>query len=67
MGRFLFTPYSAAQTAREGYVWPSIEFYDAAAIDEVLGDGWTRRSTEHAVLEREDETLAEWRVVVEKT
>ena len=66
-GRFLFTPYSAAQTAREGYVWPSIEFYDRPAIDEVLGDGWTRRSTEHAVLEREDETLAEWRVVVEKT
>lgn len=66
-GRFLFTPYSAAQTAREGYVWPSIEFYGASDIDEVLGDGWIRRSTDHAVLEREDDTLAEWRVVVEKT
>lgn len=64
-GKLLFTPYSAAQTVREGYTWPGIAFYDEAAIDRVTA-GWERRSVQHVVTETGGERYAEWRVVLER-
>lgn len=65
-GKLLFTPYSAAQTVREGYIWPGIAFYDEAAIHRVTM-GWERRSVQHVVTEDGGDRYAEWRVVLERT
>lgn len=65
-GKLLFTPYSAAQTVREGYIWPSVTFYDEDALNRVIGADWRRVSAQHVVTEEGGDRYAEWRVVLER-
>jgi ubiquinone/menaquinone biosynthesis C-methylase UbiE len=65
-GKLLFTPYSLAQTCRAGRGWSATTFYDAAALQRVLGERWRRLSTAHVTTEVDGERLAEWHLILEK-